>query len=132
MAARVLDVRPTHLEILRTLLRLHLPNAEVWAFGSRTDGTAYDGSDLDLVARHPGDLSVKQPSAFWHLKDALTESRLPFLVDIHDWARIPESFQRGIERGHVVIQAALAERDARPKDERLSDGPKEATDSVRP
>ena len=110
MAARLLYLRPAHLEILRTLLLQHLPDAEIWAFGSRTDGTAYDGSDLDLVARHAGDLSVKQPSEFWELKDALTESRLPFLVDLHDWARIPESFQRGIEQGYLVVQAAPAAR----------------------
>ena len=36
------------------LLREHVPNAEVWAYGrSRVNGRCHSGSDLDLVLRSP-------------------------------------------------------------------------------
>ena len=47
---------------------------------------------------------AESPGLF-DLKEAFIESNLPIRVDIMDWARIPESFHREIERAHVVIQA---------------------------
>ena len=38
------------------------------------------------------------------LTDALRESNIPFLVEARDWARLPESFHREIEREHVVLE----------------------------
>ena len=35
------------------ILRDRIPAAEVWAYGSRVDGTSYDASDFDLVVRPP-------------------------------------------------------------------------------
>ncbi|MBF0341944.1 MAG: restriction endonuclease subunit S, partial [Magnetococcales bacterium] len=99
-----LDLRPKHLAEVRRLIHDHLPDAEVWAFGSRVTGTAFEGSDLDLVARHPSQTNIEQPPEFFDLKEAFTESNLPFLVDLHDWARIPESFHRNIEEKYVVVQ----------------------------
>ena len=41
-------------EELEALLREHVPNAEVWAYGrSRVNGRCHSGSDLDLVLRSP-------------------------------------------------------------------------------
>jgi hypothetical protein len=41
-------------EALEALLREHVPNAEVWAYGrSRVNGRCHSGSDLDLVLRSP-------------------------------------------------------------------------------
>ena len=34
---------------------------------------------------------------------ALRDSTIPFLVEARDWARLPERFQREIERGYVVV-----------------------------
>lgn len=95
-------LRPEHLAELRRLLRLHLPTAEVWAYGSRVNGQAHDGSDLDLVARQP--LTPEQPlPGLAVLRAALSESRLPMLVDVHDWAELPAEFRREIERQHRVL-----------------------------
>ncbi|MBF8274926.1 MAG: DNA polymerase beta domain protein region [Magnetococcales bacterium] len=99
-----LDLRPDHLAEVLRLLRTHLPITEVWAFGSRAAWVAGEGSDLDLVVRNPNQLGQEQPKNFFDLKKAFTESNLPFLVDLHDWARIPESFHRNIEKQHVVVQ----------------------------
>lgn len=98
----MLDLRPQWLEIVRDLLATHLPDAEVWAYGSRVQGTGHDGSDLDLVVRNPVDLGQPQPDLS-PLREALSESNIPILVDVLDWARIPESFRREIVRGGTVL-----------------------------
>ena len=76
----------------------------MWAYGSRVNGTAYEGSDLDLFVRNPAGLDI--PSLdLAALRQAFAESNLPILVDVLDWARIPESFRLEISRkGSVVVQ----------------------------
>jgi uncharacterized protein len=97
-----LDLQPGYLRMLLDLLARHTPEAEVWAYGSRVTGDAHESSDLDLVIRNPGQLSQAQKN-IPRLREALIESNLPILVEVLDWARIPESFRREIERQHVVI-----------------------------
>ncbi len=94
---------PVHLSAVQAVLRQYVPQAEVWAYGSRVTGRAHTASDLDLVIRNPQDLSQKEKDID-ELKAAFSESNLPFLVDVLDWARIPESFRREIEKTHIVIQ----------------------------
>lgn len=105
MADPTLALQARHLEELRRLIAFHLPAEEVWAYGSRVIGTAHDTSDLDLVARHPADLKVKQGSAFWDLKEAISESNLPLLIELFDWARLPPAFWSNIAAQHVVLYA---------------------------
>lgn len=108
MGTAMLDLRPEWLEVVRQLLAVHLPDAEVWAYGSRVQGTSHDASDLDLVVRNPVDLSKPQPNLS-QLKDALRDSNLPILVDVLDWALIPESFRAEILRGgNVLIREGLS------------------------
>ena len=87
---------------VEALLREHVPHAEVWAYGSRVNGRSHEGSDLDLVVRGHGlgPLGVK----FIDLVEALQESNIPILVQAHDWAMLPGSFHREIERDYVVMQ----------------------------
>jgi len=98
-----LDLPEKYLEQVRVLLRVHVPRAEVWAYGSRVSGGGHEASDLDLVLRNPLNLDAETPELF-DLKDDLIESELPIRVDVMDWAHIPESFHCEIERMHVVIQ----------------------------
>ena len=88
---------------LLDLLATHLPSVTAWAYGSRVNGSAHEASDLDLVLRNPARLAQETPGLF-DLKEAFVESNLPIRVDVMDWARIPGSFQREIEREHVVVQ----------------------------
>ncbi|MHB8057873.1 MAG: nucleotidyltransferase family protein [Desulfuromonadaceae bacterium] len=97
-----LDLRPEWLEIIRHILAANLPEAEVIAYGSRVTGTCHEGSDLDLVARNR--LNPMLPVRnLGEVRGAFSESNLPILVDIMDWARIPDSFREEIERVGVVI-----------------------------
>ena len=89
--------------ILEALLHEHVPDAEVWAYGSRITGESHEGSDLDLVVRGP---ELKPlDDGFFELLEAIEQSNIPILVQAHDWARLPESFHAEIERAFVVLQA---------------------------
>jgi len=99
-----LDLPPAYRRMLIELLATHAPDAEVLAYGSRVNGQAHDGSDLDLVVRNP-DRPAAPQTRLHLLRDALTESDLPILVEVLDWARIPEDMRREIARQHVVVVA---------------------------
>ncbi|MFZ5594785.1 MAG: nucleotidyltransferase family protein [Pseudomonadota bacterium] len=101
--AYVLDLPQKYLQQVRALLRAHVPDAEVWAYGSRVSGGGHEASDLDLVLRNPQNLS-EETRSLAELKEAFSESNLPIRVDVLDWARIPPGFHREIERAHVVVQ----------------------------
>lgn len=64
-----------------------------YAFGSRVKHTAKKFSDLDLCYKENIPLSV-----IVKIESAFEESDLPFKVDIVDWKKCDESFQRLIEK----------------------------------
>ena len=97
-----LHLLPKHRRALEALLRKHLPDVEVWAYGSRVNGRSHDGSDLDLVLRGLG-LKEIPSDQLGNFEEAVRESNIPFLVEARDWARLPERFHREIERDHVVL-----------------------------
>ncbi len=97
-----LHLQPRHLRVLEKLLLEHLPDVEAWAYGSRVNGRSHDGSDLDLVLRGPG-LKEIPIGPLLDFEEALTESKIPFLVEARDWARLPDRFHCRIEREYVVI-----------------------------
>jgi len=98
----VFDLPENYVQTLKQLLQTYVPDAEVWAYGSRVSGHAHKTSDLDLVLRNPADLSAPQ-KMFVELREAISESGLPILVDVMDWARIPQAFRDEIEREHEVL-----------------------------
>lgn len=85
------------------LLRQYIPEAEVWAYGSRARGDHYDASDLDLVARFPP-TEKRDVFRLSDISEAFRESNLPIIVQIVDWDGIPESFREEILAGYAVIR----------------------------
>jgi uncharacterized protein len=75
---------------------------EVWAYGSRVNGDAHDGSDLDLVIRTPS-LQKMPLDMYLDLKEKIQESNIPIVVELFDWARLPHSFYPNIEARHEVL-----------------------------
>lgn len=104
----MVDLPSRHIQTLLRLLAEHAPQAEVWAFGSRINGTGHEGSDLDIVLRNPADLT-KSTKNFFELKEAIQESSLPILIEMHDWAHLPASFHTEISRRYVVLQEPMSE-----------------------
>ena len=79
------------LEILDSVLQSK--TIEVYGFGSRFDGTAQVGSDLDLLLQGETALSFELLGA---LRGALEDSDLPFRVDLIDANRADSEFLRRI------------------------------------
>jgi len=101
MQANPIDISPKDLKTVINILNKHVPEYEVRAFGSRAKWTANDSSDLDLVIMTDKPLPTIKMA---ELKDDLSESDLPFKVDILDWADTKESFRKIIEKKTELIK----------------------------
>ena len=114
-----LHLSARHRRVLEALLREHLPDVEVWAYGSRVNGRSHTGSDLGLVLRGPG-LQKIPAEQLADIADSVRESAIPFLVEARDWTRLPERLQREIGRNHEVLVNAA--HDAHPRRPRVALG----------
>ncbi len=97
-----LHLKLRHRRMLEDILRAHVPEVEVWAYGSRISGHSHESSDLDLLWRSP-ELKEIPIGQLVDLEEALRESTIPFLIEARDWARLPNSFHREITRDFVVL-----------------------------
>lgn len=95
-----IDISTEDLTTIKSILHKIIPNYEVWAFGSRVTGKARKYSDLDLavISTQPLDFDI-----YTALKNAFSESTLPFKVDIVDWSNLDENFKKIIKQKFVVI-----------------------------
>ena len=83
------------------------PEVKIWAYGSRVDGSAHEGSDLDLVLRTP-DASPVDAEYLLEFIEEVRAPNIPILVQAFDWARLPESFRANILRNYEVLVQARA------------------------
>ena len=97
-----LNLTSNDLAQVQAILKQHVPQTVVWAYGSRVNGNSHEASDLDLVIRNPDCLQKPQDNLAT-LKQAFINSDLPFLVDIMDWAYLPECYRTEIEKKQLVL-----------------------------
>lgn len=99
----MIDASPLHLQTIKNILKKHIPDYEVRAFGSRVKKSAKKYSDLDLVIKG----KTKAPKkTLYLLKEDFQESDLPFRVEIIDWHSISEDFKKIIQAQYEVLQPA--------------------------
>ena len=79
---------------------------EVWAYGSRVNGQAHSGSDLDLVVR-TADLSPLDSDILAQLLEKIEDSNIPILVELRDWAVLPPAFHKSIEERYEVLYSTI-------------------------
>jgi len=115
-----IDVQPDHWRIVDAILQKHVPQYDIWAFGSRARGAAKPYSDLDLAIITDRPLPLAVAAA---LADDFSESDLPWKVDVVDWATTSDGFRRRIETDRVVVRTA-APAFARTYDDRLGNPPR--------
>jgi predicted nucleotidyltransferase len=96
-----IDLSADERAIVCDVLRTHLPpGTRVWVFGSRATGTARRYSDLDLA------LEAETPLGLAVLADvvgALSESDLPYKVDVIDLRSVDPGFRALIEPEMVAL-----------------------------
>jgi len=100
-------VESRHLQTVCSILRQYLPDYQVKAFGSRVNGgkvRTFSDLDLAVITERPLDALLLAD-----LKEALSESDLPFKVDLIDWAVTSERFRGIVERSSLVIQEGTKE-----------------------
>jgi len=95
-----IDLLPDHRAIVEEILRRHVPGCEVRVFGSRVTGRARPLSDLDLVIMTRRPIEV---GAWTELRDAFSESDLPYVVDVLDWSGLSEAFRKRVEETAVTL-----------------------------
>lgn len=91
----MINITPKQLDIVKYILRFHVPDREVYAFGSRVTGKNKPFSDLDLSIMGDEPLTF---SIMGSLREAFSASDLPFRVDIVDWARTKDEFREVIKK----------------------------------
>jgi predicted nucleotidyltransferase len=96
----MLDLSPSALAIVQRILSQYVPDHQVWAFGSRAKGTARRYSDLDLAIITQTPLPFEVIGA---MREAFSDSDLPFRVDIIDWAATQDNFRRVVEAEKVIL-----------------------------
>ena len=69
---------------------------------------------ISTVLRRP-DRQEIPIGALTDFEEALRDSNLPFLVEAHDWVRLPQRFHREIERRHVALLACGMQQPTRRK-----------------
>lgn len=97
----MIELDREHLKEIKRILKEHVPHHEVRAFGSRVRGGTKPFSDLDLAIVGTGKLGE---TVLDSLKDALSLSDLPILVDIVEWHTISESFREIIDQHYEILQ----------------------------
>ena len=96
---------PAELALTLAILRAHLPaGSRVWAFGSRAAGRAKPYSDLDLAIDAGRRLTLDEFAA---LREAFSESDLPWMVDLTDWRAVDAGFAAliGAQRVEILARA---------------------------
>lgn len=95
-----LQLEPRQRQAVRAILAQLLPQAQVFAFGSRVSGTPRKYSDLDLAIVMPQPLSLRTLS---QLKTSFEDSDIPICVDLIDWQQADPDFKTA-----VVAQGMVA------------------------
>lgn len=101
ISSSTLAMTSAELAELQGILKRFVPDYKVWAFGSRVTGNHKPYSDLDIALVGDEPISIQTRAA---LTEALSESALPYKVDIVDWASTSEAFQQLIDKQKRVIQ----------------------------
>lgn len=93
----------THKEKLIKIFANYLTTeCEVIAYGSRIVGDAHEASDLDLIIKSKNGSPIPK-SEFKLISDKIRESSIPIIIDLRDWALVPDYFYKYIEKKNVVF-----------------------------
>ncbi|PWR73126.1 nucleotidyltransferase family protein [Methanospirillum stamsii] len=100
----MLSLEPIYLEEILTILKSHLKNCDIFAFGSRVSGTYQKFSDLDIVIKGTDEIS---PEVINSLKEAFSLSSIPISVDIVDYHAVSDQFKSVLDNSEKTLLIRL-------------------------
>ena len=77
-------------------------NAQIKLFGSRARGAAHRSSDIDIALISPLGIAAAEISA---LREALEESRVPFRIDLVNYATVSPELRTAIDNEGITWPA---------------------------
>jgi predicted nucleotidyltransferase len=95
-----IDLSVDQLNCVKSILIRVIPGKTVWAFGSRVKGNSKKFSDLDLVIHSN---QVLEACILFELKEAFSDSDLPFKIDIVEWVSLSPAFRKLIEEKYELV-----------------------------
>jgi predicted nucleotidyltransferase len=95
-----IDLEPRLMQQVLAILQEHVPDCEVWAFGSRVGSHSKPFSDLDLAVISTAELPARRLALLAH---AFEDSDLPIRVDVVDWHLIAPTFRQRLAERHEII-----------------------------
>ena len=98
--AEQIAVPAPHLRYILEQIKIYIPEAIVWVFGSRVKGGHRPASDLDLAIICDKETAK---NALPKLNEVFIESDLTFKVQLLDFNRLPENMQANIIKKYVVL-----------------------------
>lgn len=84
-----LDLQEKYVSFIVKTVTAILPNAEIFIFGSRTQGKSLKYSDVDIALQDNNEIEFEQ---LLKLKAEFSNSTFPYKVDIIDLKSIDEKF----------------------------------------
>lgn len=87
------------IQILKESLKVE---SEAIAYGSRIRGDCHDASDLDIVIKtKSGEPLAKEE--FNSIIKNFQESNIPIIIDLRDWALVPDYFHKYINEQNELL-----------------------------
>ncbi len=88
-----LDLDEKYISFIKETIGNVLPNAEIFIYGSRTQGKAYEYSDVDIALK--GDISFED---LLNVRALFENSTFPYKVDVVDLRTLDKEFLRIIKK----------------------------------
>lgn len=95
-----LDDKHKH-DVIR-FCKFFVPDAAIYLFGSRANGTDNPRSDLDIALESAHEISH---DTLMQLRDALNNTDIPFHIDIVNWNTTPASFRALNQNDRVLLSS---------------------------
>jgi len=96
----MIKLTKSELNIVISILKKHVPNFNIYVFGSRYNGKTHEHSDLDIAIKGPGKLDI---FLLANIRDDFQASDLTFRVDIVDFNRVSPDFQKIILNNSILL-----------------------------
>lgn len=87
------------IQILKDNLKIE---SEVIAYGSRIRGDCHDASDLDIIIKSKSGKPLPKED-FRLIAKNFQESNIPIMIDLRDWALVPEYFHKYINEQNELL-----------------------------